>query len=332
MKTNHRRVGVTPKPFPVLIQRGSRDPSSPTGNSGHTLAVFLFILFPVLIAGCASEPAQWSQAAMEQQTATGVRIAPDAGVPKTPSVEYIRVRMTDTVFLDPPEVDEPGIYLRVRNTSGKEALDLHGAVAPKLQALGYRLVNNAKNAVYVMQANILFADEVSAAELAKLDETEFGTDVGSIVTSVGVGAALGGAAGYGLGGGGKEAAIGGAVGGLLGGLVGTARSNARKERMAAKQLIKFFSLVVDIQLRERSKGQVHIAGSSETSATRPSGGGAFSEHSAHSRQETQSYSETSEWKRHQTRIVGKAKGKLVVFEDVQHDFVVRLANSIAGLF
>ena len=332
MKPDHRRVGVTLSPFPVPERGGLRDPSSPAGSLGHTLVVFLFILFPVLIAGCASQPAQWSQAAMNQQTATGVRIAPDAGVPTTPSVEYIRVRMTDTVFLDPPEVDEPGIYLRVRNTSGKEALDLHGAVAPKLQALGYRLVNNATDAVYVMQANILFADEVSAAELAKLDETEFGADVASIVTSIGVGAGLGAAAGYGLGGGGKEAAIGGAAGALLGGIASTVRSNARKERMAAKQLIKYFSLVVDIQLRERSKGQVQIAGSSETSATRPSGGGAFSEHSAYSRQETQSYSETSGWKRHQTRIVGKAKGKLVVFEDVQQDFVVRLANSIAGLF
>ena len=108
--------------------------------------------------------------------------------------------------------------------------------------------------------------------------------------------------------------------------------SARKERLAAKQLIKFYSLVVDIQLRERAKGTVEIAGSSGLSAERPSGGGAFSEHSAYSRQETQSYSETSQWKRYQTRIVGKAKGKLIVFEDVEQDFVEKLASSIAGVF
>ena len=293
--------------------------------------ILVLLFFPGLIAGCASDP-EWSKAAKEQQTATGVRIAPDAGIPEKPSVEYIRVRMTDTVFLDPPEQDDPGIFLRVRNTSGRESLDLlHRAVAPKVQALGYRLVNNPKDAVYVMQANILFADEVSAAELAKLDETEFGTDVASIVTGAVVGGALG-AGGGALLGGGKGAAIGAGAGAVLGGLSAAVADSARKERLAAKQLIKFYSLVVDIQLRERAKGTVEIAGSSGLSAERPSGGGAFSEHSAYSRQETQSYSETSQWKRYQTRIVGKAKGKLIAFKDVEQDFVEKLANSIAGVF
>lgn len=292
--------------------------------------ILVLLFFPALIAGCASDP-EWSKAAKEQQTATGVRIAPDSGIPEKPSVEYIRVRMTDTVFLNPPEQDDPGIFLRVRNTSGRESLDLQRAVAPKVQALGYRLVNNAKDAVYVMQANILFADEVSAAELAKLDETEFGTDVASIVTGAVVGGALG-AGGGALLGGGKGAAIGAGAGAVLGGLSAGLADSARKERLAAKQLIKFYSLVVDIQLRERAKGTVEIAGSSGLSAERPSGGGAFSEHSAYSRQETQSYSETSQWKRYQTRVVGKAKGKLIVFEDVEQDFVEKLASSIAGVF
>lgn len=291
----------------------------------------LILVFPALFAGCATTEPEWSEAAKRQQTSTGIRVGPDAGIPEKPSVEYIRVRMTDTVFLDPPEMNDPGIFLRVRNTSGREALDLHGAVAPRLEVLGYRLVNNAKDAVYVMQANILFADEVSAAELAKLDETEFGTDVASIVTSAAVGGALG-AGGGALLGGGKGAAIGGAAGAVLGGLSSGLADSARKERLKAKQLIKFYSLVVDIQLRERSRGSVQIAGKSQLSADRPSGGGAFSEHSAYSRQEEQSYSETSEWKRYQTRILGKAKGKLIAFADVEQDFVDRLARSIAGLF
>lgn len=290
----------------------------------------LVLVFPALFSGCASDP-EWSEAAKRQQTSTGVRVGPDAGIPEKPSVEYIRVRMTDTVFLDPPEASEPGIFLRVRNTSDREALDLHGAVASRLQAKGYRLVNNAKDAVYVMQANILFADEVSAAELAKLDEITLGTDVASILTGAAVGGAVG-AVGGGVLGGGKGAAIGGAAGAVLGGLTSGLADSARKERLKAKQLIKFYSLVVDIQLRERSKGSVQIAGSSGLSAERPSGGGAFSEHSAYSRQETQSYSETSKWKRYQTRIVGKAKGKLTVFDDVEQDFIKRLAGSIAGLF
>ena len=289
-----------------------------------------FALF-VLMAGCATPPPQWSEAAKSKQTATGVRIAPETGIPMTPSVEYIRVRMTDTVFLEPPDVDNPGIYLRVRNTSGKDALNLHEVIAVKLQALGYRLVNNTKNAVYVMQANILFADEVSAAELAQLDETEFGSNLGSIIGDVAVGAGVGAIAG-GLGAGRKGAAIGGAAGAVVGGIASVLQDNARKKRLEAKQAIRYFSIVVDIQLRERAKGVVEIAGESGLSVTRPSGGGAFSEHSAYSRQQTQTYSETSEWKRYQTRVVGKAKGKLIAFEDVQQNFIRQLGSSVTGLF
>ena len=303
----------------ALIRRGN-----------YRLLSLLFAL-SVLSTGCASPPPQWSEAARSKQTATGIKIAPDIGVPVTPSVEYIRVRMTDTVFLDPPEVDDPGIYLRVRNTSGREALNLHQAIAGKLQALGYRLVKNAKQATYVMQANILFADEVSAAELAKLDETAFGSNVSSILGGAAVGAGVGAVAGA-LGGGGKGAAIGAASGAVVGGVISAIADNQRKTRLAAKQAIRYFSIVVDIQLRERSKGAVKIAGDSRVSATRPTGGGAFSEHSAYSRQQTQTYSETSEWKRYQTRVVGKAKGKLVAFEDVQQNFVGQLANSVTGLF
>lgn len=194
MNNSRSRPSLASRPFPSSTWSGTPGPLRRWGAP----ALLPSIVLPALMAGCATQP-EWSEAARTQQTTTGVRIAPDVGVPKTPSVEYIRVRMTDTIFLDPPEVDDPGIFLRVRNTSGQEALDLHSAVAPKLHALGYRLVNNAKDAVYVLQANILFADEVSAAELAKLDETEFGTDIGSIVTGIGVGAGLGAAAGYGLG-------------------------------------------------------------------------------------------------------------------------------------
>ncbi len=48
--------------------------------------------------------------------------------------------------------------------------------------------------------------------------------------------------------------------------------------------------------------------------------------------ETESYEETSTWKRHRTRMIGKAKGKLVVFEDVQTDFAIKMSKAIAGFF
>ena len=35
-----------------------------------------------------------------------------------PSLEYIRVKMGKSIFLDPPENDEPKVYVRIRDTSG----------------------------------------------------------------------------------------------------------------------------------------------------------------------------------------------------------------------
>ena len=297
-------------------------------------ALALIVMLAVLIGGCAS-PApqpQLSEAALRQQTDTGVRIGPDSGMPTTPSVEYIRVRMTDTVFLDPPETTgTPGVYLRVRNTSGREGLDLQGAVARELQLLGYRLVNNSTDAYYIMQANVLFADEVSAAEIAKLDETQFGTDVGSVVAGLATGAITGALVGNTIDSTNDSAVVGAVAGALIGGFTAASKDQRRKDLLKAKQYIKYFSIVVDIQLRERSKGYVNIAGGSDASATRPSGGGAFTEQSSYSRQESQSYAETSDWKRYQTRVIGKAKGKLIVFDDVQNDFVKQLSSSLAGV-
>lgn len=63
---------------------------------GGAVAFLPFIVFFGFMAGCASQPAQSSEAAKNQQTATGVKIAPEAGVPKTPSVEYIRFSRSKT--------------------------------------------------------------------------------------------------------------------------------------------------------------------------------------------------------------------------------------------
>ncbi len=285
-----------------------------------------------LMVGCSSQPQQWSQAAAEQKTATGVRIAPEIGVPTTPSVEYIRVRMTDTLFLDPPLSDHPQVYLNIRNTSGRDALGLHHKIAQQLEQKGYRLLSNAKQADYIVQGNILFADEVSAAELAQLDETTFGNDLAEIIVDIGIGAGVGAAVGAATGGG-KGAAIGGAAGAVIGGVASVIQDHSRKQRLRAKQSIRYFSIVVDIQLREQIKGNgvVRIAGNSAQSTRQTAGSGAIRENSAYSQQQTQTYSETSNWKRYQTRVIGKAKGKLVAFEDVEQNFINQLASSVTGL-
>lgn len=309
--------------------------SSSAGGAG-AIALSLCLL----AAGCGPK-FNPSDAASGKRTSTGVQVRPEIGIPKEPSLEYIRIRMADSIFLNPPEEDTPSVYVRIRNTSGKN-IDLQGAVAEKLRTLGYKLTRNVNSATYVLQANLLFADEVSAAELAKIDETKYGFSIARTAAGLVIGAGLGAGAGALLGDGDVtgEVVAGGLVGGAVGAIGEALASRERSRRLAAKQWIKYFSLVVDIQLRERAAQGVTITGSSGSSAR--GGGGARAEgqgfsgsqtsQSGYSREETQTYTETSGWKRYQTRIIGQAKGKLIVFEDVRRDFAEKLADSIAGLF
>ena len=287
----------------------------------------------------------YSDAARQQQTDTGIRIGEsEGGVPTEPSVEYVRVSMDKSVFLDPPEVDDPAIYVRVRDTSGRD-WDLHSAVVARLQAQGFQITRNAAQAEYVLQANILLANEVSAAELAKLDETEYGQDVSDVVKTAALGAAGGALAGGLIDNGGVGGiAAGAAVGGLAGAAFGAFGKSEREKRLLAKQATKFYSLVVDLEVRQRVKGGVVTRkGSSKTETgvastqDEESAGAAIEGRELTSgesviSEETETYTETSEWKRQRARILGKAKGKLIAFGDVQGQFADKLARAISGMF
>lgn len=77
------------------------------------------------------------------------------------------------------------------------------------------------------KSTVLLAHEVSAAEIAKLDETQYGRDIGGIVKSVLTGAVVG-ALGSGITGGDPEAVVLGAVGGAVIGGALSAISGSRK--------------------------------------------------------------------------------------------------------
>lgn len=188
------------------------------------------------------------------------------------------------------------------------------------------------------KSTVLLAHEVSATEIAKLDETQYGRDIGGIVKSVLTGAVVG-ALGSGITGGDPEAVVLGAVGGaVIGGALSAISGSRKKKLLAAQQATKFFSFITDIELRERAIGTVtrssktevdsNQASHSSDSVEAVSGGSGNTVNST----ETETYTEQSTWKRHRTRMIGKAKGKLVVFEDVEQDFALKMARAIAGLF
>ncbi len=295
----------------------------------------------LLLSGCVSSPPQYSAAAKSKQTGTGVTIRPsDIGAPKTASVEYIRIRTEKSIFLDPPE-DNTDVYLRVGDTSGRDwgGVQIRDLVAQELGNRGYNVVANSKNAAYSLQVNILLADEASAAEIAQLDETKYGQDISSIAKSALAGAAVGGI-GSGIAGGGDPNAIliGAAGGAVIGGGLNALSKSRKKTLLAAQQQTKFFSFITDVEIRERAQGTVQRSGNTNLSDSQNAtssdllAGVSIGSSQSGSITETETYEETSTWKRHRSRVIGKEKGKLVVFEDVQIDFATKMARAIAGFF
>ena len=305
-------------------------------------------LVALALAGCGGSvsvpPPNLSAAAAKQSTSTGVAMGvTEAGVPTQPSVEYVRIGMDKSIFVDPPDSD-PVVYVRVRDTSGRD-WDLQQEVTNRLEKNGFRVESSAQNAVYYLQAIVRLVQEVSAAELAQLDETSYGQDVSSIVKSGLTGAAVGGLAG-GLLGDSSDALAGAVAGGLLGGIMSASDQANREKRMIAKQYTKYYSVVVDIEVGQRAKGKVQREGSAQfssstggSSQSAEGAGSALDSHtlgdstnSAFSAGETESYSEESDWKRQRARILGKAKGKLIAFGDVENEFRNKIVASISGLF
>ncbi len=291
--------------------------------------IILVLLTSLFLASCASTPQpQYSQAALNERTATGVVIkSSPVGRALTPSIEYVRVKPQKSIFLDPPEGNNK-IYVRVRDTSNYDwNIDIEGYVAKQLKRNGFEVVKNAQGAAYSLQTNILLAQSVSAAELAQLDETQYGQDVIGIAKSA-IGGALIGGGGASLVGGHKDAIVGGAVlGAVAGGLLSYQKGADRKKLLQAQQETKFFSVVVDVEIRERIKGGVVTRKArANTSDSRNLSGESVS------RSESESFTDTSTWKRYRTRINGKAKGKLVAFADVEQEFASKIAKSIGGLF
>lgn len=291
------------------------------------------------VAGCASTQPVYSDAAMEQKTATGVAIKPsEVGRATTPSVEYIRIKMGRSIFLDPPE-GNTDLYLRVRDTSGRDwGIPIEDVVAQEVTRNGFRVVRDASTAAYALNVNILFADEASAAEIAQLDETDYGQGIGGILGSALAGGAIGAGGAVLAGGDATGVAAGAAAGAVVGGVANVLYNQSRTELLQSQQETKFFSLVADVEIRERVKGgEVKRSGSTRTAAEQRAGSSADlvdnrdGQGEQVSRTEVETFSEESTWKRHRTRLTGKAKGKLVVFKDVEHDFAVKMAKSIGGL-
>ena len=146
----------------------------------------------------------------------------------------VQTKMSKSIFLDLDNQIEKTAFVEFKNTSDKD-IDLIAAIKKSVRDRGYTIVDNAKQAAYIYQGNILYVGEADPAALRTAVRGGYGSTIG--------GGAAGGAIGYGLGGG-RGAVIGGAAGGIL----------ASATELITGSLTKdvTYTIMTDFQLTEKT--------------------------------------------------------------------------------
>ena len=205
-------------------------------------------------------------------------------------------RMSDTIFLDPITDNEKTVYLQIRNTTDKSGLEIKEKLASAIQEKGYKIVSDPSKAYIMIQANILQVGRTT-------DEDPFnsvGQGYGSAISGAVAGAAVGGLIG------GNKGALGGAV------VVGAASYLID----SAVQVITY-SMITDLQISEKTKENV----SEGMKSTLKQG----------SSNQASSWSQKTNWKKYQTRVVSVAKKVNLKFEDAEPSLTQGLVKSISGI-
>ena len=196
-----------------------------------------------------------------------------------------------------------------------------------------------KSADYVLQANLLFAEEVSEAQLQKINDSDYDQNVGDFIGAAVVGGAVGGAADSVIG---DHSGLGAGsvIGGILGLAVAAQEAGAKKEELARKKATKYFSAVVDIEVRQKTEGQVVRQGYSDLDQSTDSqssqgsllGNDNLSSSDSARTDETERYVSKSNWVRYRARVVASAKGKHIRLVDIQEQMTQKISSALGGLF
>jgi hypothetical protein len=204
-------------------------------------------------------------------------------------------KMSDTIFLDPVGGDKRTIFVQMRNTSGYESLHIDKDIISALMEKGYKVVSDPDQAHYILQANILQIGKIKDGDMA------FGSLHGGYGAALGAGIAIAGS---------NNPTVGNALAGaLIGGAVDYLAD-------AAVQVC-YYSITTDIQISEKGNiGEVKV----ETKTTQGKD------------KSKVSYSEKSDRKKYNTRIVSLAKKTNLKFEDAEPEITKGLISSIVGMF
>jgi hypothetical protein len=213
----------------------------------------------------------------------------------------VQTKMTDSIFLDPVTTGKKTLQVEVRNSSDQPDLDLAPEVRAALAARGYRLVDDPKDAQFLLQANVL---QVGRTSKTAADGT-FAKGFGSAV--------VGGAAGAGLGrvaSDQTEVIIAGAVAGVA----ASAVADALVQDVT-------YSIITDIQVSQRAGEGVMVTERMSQDLAQGSSG-----------QRILSTTEVHDWKRYRTRVMSTANQANLDFEDAAPELTAGLTRAIAGIF
>lgn len=206
----------------------------------------------------------------------------------------VQTRMSDTVFLDPVSPDKRTVFIQVRNTSDKPGLSIEPQVIAAIQQRGYQVMNDPDKAHYMIQANVLQIGKKDLRDAEGLLSQGFG------------GAAAGAIVGSQFGGGSGRGATTIAAAGL--GIV-------------ADALVKdvYYSMITDLQISERAAAGVVVTEAVDSQLKQGNSG-----------YKSVTSSETTSWKRYQTRVLSTANKVNLKYEEAEPVLIQGLVQSVSG--
>ena len=211
----------------------------------------------------------------------------------------VETQMSDTIFLNLDDAQDKTVYLDIRNTSDKD-IDLTPYIAARMEDKDYTVVNNPKDAYYIIQGNILYVGMANPSALRESVYQGWGGVAG--------GAAAGTATAEISQAGRVEGAT---LGALVGGFTEILTGSTTKDVT--------YTIMTDVQIFERSPQPV-----TQTRQAQLRQGKDVSI--------TQTSSSTTDRYIYQTRIASSANQVNLKFEDALPSLMDGIARSISGVF
>lgn len=210
-----------------------------------------------------------------------------------------QTKMSATVFLDPVADDKRTAIVQVRNTSDKKDLQIEEELRSVIAAKGYKIVSDPAKANFMIQANILQVGKNTLEDPFNDLRSGYGSAIN--------GALVGGLAGALI----TDDLRGAGVGALVGGIGGTIAD-------AIVDVVNY-SMITDLQISEKANG-AFVDESSNAQFKQGTSGFKSS-----------NWSQKTNWKKYQTRIISTAKKVNLKFEEAIPELKQGLLQSISGI-